>query len=70
MQLTLKRFNIASMQDTAHIHTKQMGEFKTPLHFGRALPSIHSQHGVGVNEPPYVELQGHITLKYGENGLK
>ena len=31
-------FNMASMQDTAHIHTKQMGGFKTPLHFGRAPP--------------------------------
>ena len=56
---------MASMQDTAHIHIKQMGDFKTPLHFGRAPPPIHSPHGMGVNEPPYGGLQGRITLKYG-----
>ena len=61
---------MASMQDTAHIHTKQMGDFKTPLQFGRAPPPIHNPHCMGVNELPYVGLQGHITLKYVENGLK
>ena len=58
------------MQDTAHIHTKQMGDFKTLLRFGRAPSPIHNPHGMGVDELPYVRLQGHITLKYGENGLK
>ena len=57
--------NMASMHNTAHIHIKQMGDFKTPLHFGRAPPPIHSPHGMGVNEPPYGGLQGRITLKYG-----
>ena len=57
---------MASTQDTAHIHTKQMGDFKTPLHFGRAPPPIPNPHGMGVNKPPYGGLQGHITMKYGK----
>ena len=61
-----KTVNMASVQDTAHIHTKQMGDFKNPPHFGRAPPPIHSSHGMGVKEPPYGGLHGHITLKYGK----
>ena len=55
-------FNIASTQDTAYYHTNQMGDFKTPMHFGRVLPPNHRPHGMGVSGPPYGGLRGHITL--------
>ena len=54
--------NMASMQDTAYYHTNQMGDFNTPMHFGRVLPPNHRSHGMGVSRPPYGGLRGHITV--------
>ena len=47
-----QNFNTASMQDTANDHTNQMGDFITPMCFGRALPPNHSSHSMGVCGPP------------------
>ena len=46
---------------TADIHTNKIGDFKTPMHFGRVLPPNYNPHGMGVIEPPYEGLRGHIT---------
>ena len=48
----LHMFNMASTQDTAYVHTNQMGDFYNPMHFGRVLPPNHSPHRVGVSGPP------------------
>ena len=45
-------FNTDSMHYTAHIHTNKIGDFKTPMYFGRVLPHNHSPHGMGVSAPP------------------
>ena len=62
--------NTASMQQTANSHTNQMGDFITPMHFGRVLPPNHSPYRVGISGPPQGALWGYITLIKGENGLK
>ena len=54
--------NTACVEDTATNHTNQMGDFKTPMCFGRVLPPNHRPHGMGVGGPPYGGLWGHITL--------
>ena len=61
---------MASTQDTANDHTNQMGDFITPMCFGRALPPNHSPHSMGVSGPPQGALWGHVTLIQGENGVK
>ena len=53
---------MASTQDTAYVHTNQMGDFYTPMHFGGVLPPNYRSHGMGVSGPPYGELRGHNTL--------
>ena len=58
----LNKLNTASMQDTAHDHTNQMGDFFTPMRFGRVLPPDYSPHGMGVSGPPYDGLRGHVPL--------
>ena len=57
-----KNVNTASTQDTPNDHTNQMGDFFTPMRFGRVLPPDHSPHGMGVRGPPYDGLRGHVPL--------
>ena len=58
----LKRLNTASVQDTANNHTKQLGDFEAPLCFERVLPPDQRPLSMGVSEPPYEGLWGHISL--------
>ena len=52
IEIPVSSFNMASTQDTANNHISKMGDFITPLCFGRVLPPYHIPHRVGVGGPP------------------